>query len=253
MPMTTVPKRSFKIRKTLTLVSLLAFPITINYFSPYLIIQGGFDGIVTGSLLLFLTQFLTALFLGRSFCSWVCPAGTVQACIRAVNDKPTGKRLNLIKYVIWVPWIAVIVLGFITAGGIRQVDPWYFTDHGISVANIYGYIVYGGVLLIVITVSLIAGRHGFCHGVCWMAPFMILGTRVGRSLRIPSRHLEARSEMCVACGKCSRICPMSIPVMDLVIERRASGMHHDECILCGDCVQVCPKDVLSITYPFTKR
>jgi ferredoxin-type protein NapH len=72
--MTTTRQR---VRKVLLLVSMLIFPITINYFSPYLIIQGGFEGVVAGSALIFLSQFLTALIFGRAFCGWLCPAGAI--------------------------------------------------------------------------------------------------------------------------------------------------------------------------------
>jgi hypothetical protein len=38
-----------KIRKTIQLVSMLLFPVTLNYFSPYLIIQGSLEGVLAGS------------------------------------------------------------------------------------------------------------------------------------------------------------------------------------------------------------
>jgi uncharacterized membrane protein len=40
------------IRKLLLIISLLLFSITIWYMSPYLIIQGAMDGIITGSFVL---------------------------------------------------------------------------------------------------------------------------------------------------------------------------------------------------------
>lgn len=37
------------IRKLILIISMLLFPVTIWYMSPYLIIQGAMEGIVTGS------------------------------------------------------------------------------------------------------------------------------------------------------------------------------------------------------------
>ena len=37
------------VRKLLLIISMLLFPVTIWYMSPYLIIQGAMEGIVTGS------------------------------------------------------------------------------------------------------------------------------------------------------------------------------------------------------------
>ncbi|MCA1076459.1 hypothetical protein K9O30_22675 [Clostridium bowmanii] len=41
------------IRKALIIISFLLFPITIYYFSPFLIIEGMTKGIITGSFILF--------------------------------------------------------------------------------------------------------------------------------------------------------------------------------------------------------
>lgn len=41
-----------RVRKTLLLISFLLFPITIWYFSPYLIIQAASEHIINGSFIL---------------------------------------------------------------------------------------------------------------------------------------------------------------------------------------------------------
>lgn len=61
------------IRITLMIISFLLFPITIYYFSPYLIVMGAITGIVTGSFIIFLLQFIFSLFSGRAFCGYICP------------------------------------------------------------------------------------------------------------------------------------------------------------------------------------
>ena len=63
-----------RIRKGLIIISLLLFPVIMNYFSPYVIIDGAAQGIINGSLIVFGLQFISALFVGRLWCGWVCPA-----------------------------------------------------------------------------------------------------------------------------------------------------------------------------------
>ena len=41
------------LRKTILIVSLLLMPVVINYYSPYLIIQGSAEGIIVGSMVFF--------------------------------------------------------------------------------------------------------------------------------------------------------------------------------------------------------
>ena len=55
-----------KIRKILLYTSLFLFPLTMNYLSPYVSIDGAFAGVLSGSLLMFLLLFLSGLFFGRA-------------------------------------------------------------------------------------------------------------------------------------------------------------------------------------------
>jgi polyferredoxin len=240
-----------KIRRTILIVSLLAFPVTLYYFSPYLVIRGSFAGIVTGSLLVFAGQFLTAFLFGRAFCGWICPAGSLQELVGEVNPRSVNKPVvNAIKYILWVPWLATIVLGFIKAGGINKVDFTYMTQHGISAADPGGYIMYAFITLLFLGGALLFGRRAVCHGICWMAPFMILSSKAKNLLRTPSLHLEAAPDACVNCGLCNRKCTMGLDVANMVLQEK---MDSNECILCGECVDVCNKQAIRYAFIRSKK
>lgn len=238
--------RRQSVRRALILISLLLFPVVLNYLSPYVIIDGAMNGVVNGSLILFTLLFLSSLFLGRAWCGWLCPAaGLAEACT-AVNDKPArGGRLNWIKWVIWFIWIGLIVSIVIGRGGYTRVDPFYLTDYGISVTSWQNYIIYYGVVGLVVVLSFTAGRRAFCHYVCWMAPFMILGRKLRNLLHTPGLHLQAQTSACTRCGSCTRTCPMSLPVSDMV---QLGKMENSECILCGSCVDGCPAKVIAFKF-----
>lgn len=237
-----------RIRKTILLISFLLFPIILYYFSPYLIVMGATEGIATGSFIVFALMFLVSLFLGRGFCGFICPAGGLQECCSiAIDRKVKGGRLNWIKYLIWIPWISLITAMFILAGGIRKFDFLYETYHGISVITVQAYIIYYGVIGIIALLSLTVGRRAFCHYGCWMAPFMIIGTKIKNKFKYPSLKLEQDKSKCVNCKLCDKKCPMSLDV-SLMVQKE--DMNNSECILCGECVDVCPKKV--INYKFKK-
>jgi hypothetical protein len=59
-----------KIRLTLLFLIFLTFPITLNYFSVYLIIGGSSQGIMTFSFFFWVLFTLTALFFGRAACGY---------------------------------------------------------------------------------------------------------------------------------------------------------------------------------------
>ena len=54
-----------RIRKGIILTTFILFPIIMNYFSPYVIIDGASQGIINGSFIVFGLMFLASLVLGR--------------------------------------------------------------------------------------------------------------------------------------------------------------------------------------------
>ncbi|MBN1485710.1 MAG: 4Fe-4S binding protein [Chloroflexia bacterium] len=237
------PKRQ-STRQALLLIALLIFPLTLYYFSPVLIIQGAAEGVVNGSMIVFGLMFLSALFVGRLWCGWFCPAGGLQEITASINERP-ATRAHWLKWLIWLPWMGVILLMFVQAGGIRSVEPLYQLRGGLTLLQDFWYIIYYFILLLFLLPALIIGRRASCHYICWMAPFMILGRRLRNLLAWPSLRLRAEPEKCNECRRCNRVCPMSLDVLALV---QKGSMEHDDCILCGSCVDNCPKDVLHYSF-----
>lgn len=233
-----------KLRKLLLIISLLLFPVTLYYFSPALIINGALNGIINGSFIVFTLMFLLAVPFGRVFCGYFCPAGGLQECAFAVNDKyPKQGWKNWIKYIIWAVWIGVVIVCYILGDEITAVDFFFETTGGISVANVQSYIIYYGIILLIFVPAVLFGKRVFCHYFCWMAPFMVLGTKLRRVLHLPGLHIKVKNQnACIACGKCNRECPMGIKVSEVVAEGQIKSM---ECIQCGACVDGCPKKVLA--------
>ncbi len=249
---TSVERKSRRqlIRRSMILTSFLLFPITLFYFSPALIVMGAAAGVVTGSAIIFAAQFLSALLLGRGFCGWLCPAaGEQEACLIAQSKRVNGKKCDWIKYLIWVPWLGGIVYLF-SRSGIRSVDPFFLMDSPISLSSPGLYPIYLIVTGLIFVLALSVGRRAFCHTACWMAPFMILGTRVQRLLGIPALHLRATSDSCINCSSCTRACPMSLDVTSLV---KGGDMFSSECVLCGSCVDACSTKAIRFAFDVSRR
>lgn len=123
-----------------------------------------------------------------------------------------------------------------------SIDFFYMTDHGISIAEIYDYVIYYGVIFLILIPAVLFGKRVFCHYFCWMAPFMVIGTKIRHFFHLPGLHVAAEKERCISCKKCNQNCPMGINVAESVKENRDFGA---ECIECGSCVDNCPKGALS--------
>jgi polyferredoxin len=134
----------------------------------------------------------------------------------------------------------------IRRGGYEEIGFLYQTTYGFSVSDVQSLIVYLIVLLVLIVLPAYAvGKRSFCHHICWMAPFMILGRKVRNGAEWPSLRLKAASEGCTHCHTCTEDCPMSLPV-EMMVEQKK--MENAECILCGSCVDGCPSTIIKYSF-----
>jgi ferredoxin-type protein NapH len=246
-----IPMRQ-RIRKSLVILAFLSFPITMNYLSPYVIVDGATNGIVNGSLVMFGLMFLSSLFLGRAWCGWVCPGSGMQEIVESVNSKPVnGSKIDWIKWIIWIPWISLIIWLAVSVGGYKTVDLLYHTQGGISVAGtadrpiFIAYIIYYGVISLFVGLAIFAGRRAGCHTICWMAPFMMIGRWIRNRFGWYSLRLVANASECSDCKSCTKTCPMSLDVNAMV---QIEKMEHAECILCGTCVDNCTKKAIRYSF-----
>lgn len=230
-----------KLRKFTLLTAMLLFPVTIYYMSPYLIFQAAFQSAVNGSFILFCLMTVLSVPFGRIFCAFLCPAGAVQECAAQVTEKPAKRRkLYVLKYVIWAVWLSAVTVCYVI-NGIDRIDPFFMTEHGISVSRIQDYIIYYGIIILVVIPAMTGGKRAFCHYFCWMAPFMAAGTVLRRKIGLRGLAVAVKNDGCVSCGKCSKNCPMSIDVMEEIGHGSVKSL---ECIQCGECIEGCPKKVL---------
>ena len=174
------------------------------------------------------------------------PCGGMQeACFYFQDKRIYAGKKDRIKYIIFIPWFLTLLVAVFLNFRIIRIEPFFNMDSFVSVSEPWMFIIYYGVLLLLFGLVLLLGRRGLCHYVCWMAPFMIWGKKLGNALKLPGLRLTAEYQKCISCRKCSKTCPMGIDVHELV---QNGSMHHDECILCAECVQICPPQLLHIKF-----
>lgn len=232
-----------RLRKLILIAALLLFPVTLYYFSPALIINAALNGIINGSFIVFVLMFILSIPFGRLFCAYLCPAGGLQECAFLINEKqPKQGWRNYIKYIIWIIWISIIIFCYFHKGKIVAINFLFETENGISVSSIQSYIIYYGIVCLIFIPSVLFGKRVFCHYFCWMAPFMVLGTKLRKLLNLPGVHIKSKEKnKCISCGRCNKACPMGI---DVVNEMKNGVINSSECIQCGACVDKCPKKLL---------
>jgi polyferredoxin len=238
--------RRHNARRLVGVFSVLAFPASFYYFSPYLSVLGASKGVVAGSALLFGLLFLSSLVVGRLFCSWACPAGALMDLVATARPKRFDRsKYHWIKYLLWAPWLFALLSLFVRHGAPMALEPGFETEYGLSATSAPALIMYLMIASAFFALSAVLGKRAGCHLVCWMAPFMVLGRAVSMSLRLPALRLHAERGSCTLCKACEKSCPMSIEISGLVQRQDAD---HMDCTLCGECVDSCPSGCLRFAW-----
>ncbi len=231
------------------LASLMLFPATLFWMSPYIIIDGAAHGVVNGSAFVFAGMLMTAVVLGRAWCGWLCPAGALQDQIREFRTAQVPRGYGRIKWVLWGAWLAGLATAAY-AGGVHRIDPFYHLEWGVTFMQPGWWVVYFVIITLFGGLALAVGRRGACHTICWMAPFMVVGGRLGRWAGTPRLRLSVDNSACTECGTCSDNCPMSLNVRAMVAK---GDVTNDDCVLCGTCVEGCRQGVLSLGFASSAR
>ena len=220
----------------------------------------------------FLSFYLFFVVLGKAFCGWVCPLGTIQEVLfklgrflalpirRLVPYRLRGVRsvkwLLLGFFVLLLPLLAGLGVAPHAAGdSYCQICPsriatTLLTGDGEQLAvNTQGWADYmfGAVrsaLFGFVIIAAFAMRQPFCR-ICPMLALHAL-FRHFAFLRLTKNDNEPK---CSKCGLCAKACPMDIVEIAKNHGRKA---YHDDCTLCGRCVEFCPDDdIISMKFgPF---
>lgn len=231
------------LRKWILIVSFVLLPVTLFYISPIVILMGAAQGVATGSMLLFIANFILSLVVARLWCGWFCPMGAWQEiCSPVMKHTVADGWRNTIKYAVTAVWLALLGYIIIGAGGIRTIDPFFGTENGLSITSAEPLIVVIVIFAIIFAVAYFMGRRGFCHVFCPIAALMIAGRKIRNLIGWPALQLSADASRCIDCKKCSKECPMGLDVNGMV---RKGEMENPDCIMCASCADICPQGAIS--------
>lgn len=164
------------------------------------------------------------LLFGRGWCGYACWTAMVLDFLPYKIPNQPRKKIGWIRYITFaVSLIFVASLFLAHVGNMERIMFWSFI-----VGNVLYYVVGIGLAFA------FKDNRAFCKYICPITIFLKPMSYFSL-LRI-----KCDKEKCVSCGKCKRVCPMDVDVVDNS-RKRENGT---DCILCFECVRNCPKGAL---------
>ncbi|NOR22894.1 MAG: 4Fe-4S binding protein [Desulforhopalus sp.] len=180
---------------------------------------------------------LIALFLGRVFCSWVCPVSFFLELFDKLRKLVTGRKflkngLLVAKKILWFVLIAELLLSMILGVPLFVfLSPPGLIGREIMMLVFFQSVALEGVILLLILLLELSTRRFFCRTFCPLGGLLaFLGSK--RSLRV---HVDQAN--CTNCGICEKSCPMGL--LPSIGEGTSAY-----CWNCGECVDSCCFDAL---------
>lgn len=184
---------------------------------------------------------LLAFFLGRVFCSWLCPVSFILELFDRLRKTFTGKKylnntLLVAKKVLWFTLIAEIVLSMVLGAPIFVfLSPPGLVGREIMMMVFFKKLAFEGGLLLLIVFFELLTRRFFCRSFCPLGGLLAL---VGKKR---SLVVTVSEENCTECGHCARSCPMGLKP-----QLFDGGSAY--CWNCGECLDSCNFGALHFTW-----
>ena len=200
---------------------------------------GGIHPVHPAGLAILVAIVAMSALVAKSFCSHVCPVGTISEALARLGTRLLGRLwsvprwldvpLRALKYVLlafflWATWVALDV------GGVRSfLDSPY---NRVADAKMLLFFAHPSELTIAVVGVLVVGsvfvRDLWCRYLC---PY---GALLGLVGRLAPLKVTRDPATCTDCGKCTKVCPARLPVHAMA---RVASV---ECTSCQDCVAACP-------------
>lgn len=201
---------------------------------------------------LFVSFLAMSVLFRKSFCSWLCPVGTVSEYLWKLGRATFRRNFQLpgwadialrsLKYIV-LSFFAYAVATMSAAAIAEFLGSPYALIVDVRMLNFFRYLGSTTALVVLgLVVASIFIKNFWCRYVCPYGAFLGLA-----ALLSPSR-ITRNPDFCIDCAKCAKACPSILPVDKLIQIRSA------ECTGCLECVAVCPaKDTLAMSVPVSLR
>jgi len=187
------------------------------------------------SLAFALALLVLTLVMGRVFCGWACPLGTILDGMDFLFGLPVRAiKLNALKHHLLILLLCLAIGGFSLAWIMDPLN-WASRISGFFILGkteaLWVFVLSG----LFIAIEIAFGRRGFCRILCPLGAFLSWVSRI-------SLYQFNIDDACNSCGQCALLCRMA------AIDKTPQDFDRSACIHCYECTEKCPTESISFRY-----
>ncbi|MCP3176139.1 MAG: 4Fe-4S binding protein [Desulfuromonadales bacterium] len=212
------------------------------------LVNGFVHDVHPAALVLFLTFLVMSLLAKKSFCSWLCPVGTLSEGAWKLGCRLFGRTfqpwrwldtlLRSLKYLLLFFFAKIILLDMPARALGAFMDAPYWAVSDVKMLRFFTHM-----SLTALVVSLVLAGLSLLYQNFWCRYLCPYGALMGLASLLSPFKIRRNPERCTACGACSRACPAWLPV------QHKATVRSPECTGCLTCVEACPERALAMAPP----
>jgi polyferredoxin len=234
-------------------------PISALISLAYWIQAGTINAVHPAGLFILLAILALGLLLKKSFCSWMCPVGTLSESLWMLGKKVFGRNFDAPRWLDYPLRSLKYLLAFFFISSIVQMDApslrAFIESPYNKVAEIKMYLFFADIstfaltTLVVLMLLSVFVKNFWCRFLC---PY---GALLGALSWLSPVKITRNKATCIDCELCTKACPSLIKVHAAGARRASSPVGRvwsDECSGCLQCVEACPViDTLNLRTSFS--
>lgn len=204
------------------------------------LVSGNIHPVHPAALVIFLAILLMSLLAKKSFCSWLCPVGTLSEGAYKLGSRIFGRNFRVwrwldiplrgIKYLLLIFFVKIILIDMPNEALGSFLDAPYWAVSDIKMLRFFT-----NMSATTITVLLILTVLSFMYKNFWCRYLCPYGALLGLVSMASPFKIRRDPAGCTGCRRCTQVCPSRLEV------HACSSLSSPECTGCLTCVANCPE------------
>jgi polyferredoxin len=222
-------------------------PISALISLSYWIQTGIINGIHPAGLFILVAILALGLLFKKSFCSWLCPVGTLSESLWMLGKKVFGRNFRAPRWLDYPLRSLKYLLALFFVASVSQMDAGslkaFIESPYNKVAEIKMYLFFAGITpfalwtIVILALASVFINNFWCRYLC---PY---GAILGALSWLSPLKITRTKSSCIDCQLCTKACPALIRVHEAGTRSPgapAGKVWNDECSACLLCVEACP-------------